>query len=206
MLAVMLVAVTAQKIGASRTTVILGGVAVNSCLNAASEAISILVPDAGMQAADFRVGGFSSVAYSRLIPAGILIAVGLILAFTLCNELDVISLGEETAQGLGMPVKKMRTVFLGLAALLSGASVSFAGLLSFVGLLVPHVARKLVSNESGRLLPFCALCGAGFVTLCDLLARTVFSPYELPVGILMSFIGGPFFLFLLMKRRGGHAA
>ena len=69
--AVMLVALTAQKIGASRTTVILGGVAVNSCLNAASEAISILVPDAGMQAADFRVGGFSNVAYARLLPAGI---------------------------------------------------------------------------------------------------------------------------------------
>lgn len=204
--AVMLVALTAQKIGASRTTVILGGVAVNSCLNAASEAISILVPEAGMQAADFRVGGFSSVAYARLLPAGILIVAGLILLFTLTNELDVISLGEDTAQGLGMPVKKMRTVFLGLSALLAGAAVSFAGLLGFVGLIVPHVARKLVSNESGKLLPFCALCGASFVTLCDLLARTLFSPYEIPVGILMSFIGGPFFLFLLINRKGGHAS
>ena len=204
--AVLLVALTAQKIGASRTTVILGGVAVNSCLNAASEAISILVPDAGMQAADFRVGGFSSVAYGRLLPAGVLIIVGLLLLFTLTNELDVISLGEDTAQGLGMPVKKMRTVFLGLSALLAGAAVSFAGLLGFVGLIVPHVSRRLVSNESGRLLPFCALCGASFVTLCDLLARTLFSPYDIPVGILMSFIGGPFFLFLLINRKGGHLA
>ena len=204
--AVLVVALTAQKIGASRTTVILGGVAVNSCLNAASEAISILVPEAGMQAADFRVGGFSSVAYARLLPAGILIIIGLLLLFTLTNELDVISLGEDTAQGLGMPVKKMRTVFLGLSALLAGAAVSFAGLLGFVGLIVPHVARKLVSHESGKLLPFCALCGASFVTLCDLLARTLFSPYEIPVGILMSFIGGPFFLFLLINRKGGHSA
>ncbi len=203
--AVLVVAFTAQKIGASRTTVILGGVAVNSCLNAASEAIAILVPDAGMQAADFRVGGFSAVAYGRLLPAGILIMIGLLILFTLTNELDVISLGEDTAQGLGMPVKKMRTIFLGLSALLAGAAVSFAGLLGFVGLIVPHVARKLVSNESGRLLPFCAICGAGFVTLCDLLARTVFAPYELPVGILLSFIGGPFFLFLLVKRKGGHS-
>lgn len=203
--AVLLVALTAQKIGASRTTVILGGVAVNSCLNAASEAISILVPDAGMQAADFRVGGFSNVAYARLIPAGIFIFVGLVLLFTLTNELDVISLGEETAQGLGMPVKKMRTVFLGLSALLAGAAVSFAGLLGFVGLIVPHVARKFVSNENGKLLPFCALSGASFVTLCDLLARTMFSPYEIPVGILMSFIGGPFFLLLLINRKGGNS-
>lgn len=203
--AVMLVALTAQKIGASRTTVILGGVAVNSCLNAASEAISILVPDAGMQAADFRVGGFSNVAYARLLPAGILILVRLCVLFTLTNELDVISLGEDTAQGLGMPVKEIRTVFLGLSALLAGAAVSFSGLLGFVGLIVPHVARKLVTNESGKLLPFCAIVGAGFVTICDLLARTMFSPYEIPVGILMSFIGGPFFLFLLINRKGGHS-
>ncbi len=203
--AVLLVAFTAQKIGASRTTVILGGVAVNSCLNAASEAISLLVPDAGMQAADFRVGGFSAVAYGRLLPAGFLIIIGLLLLFTLTNELDVISLGEDTAQGLGMSVKKMRTIFLGVSALLAGAAVSFAGLLGFVGLIVPHIARKMVSNESGQLLPFCALLGASFVTLCDLLARTLFSPYELPVGILLSFVGGPFFLFLLIRRKGGHS-
>lgn len=203
--AVLLVALTAQKIGASRTTVILGGVAVNSCLNAASEAIAILVPDAGMQAADFRVGGFSNVAYARLLPAGVLILIGILVLFTLTNELDVISLGEDTAQGLGMPVKRMRTVFLSLSALLAGAAVSFAGLLGFVGLIVPHIARKLVSAESGKLLPFCALIGASFVTLCDLFARTLFMPYEIPVGIIMSFIGGPFFLFLLIRRKGGHA-
>lgn len=203
--AVLLVAFTAQKIGASRTTVILGGVAVNSCLNAASEALSILIPEAALQAADFRVGGFSAVVYERLLPAGILILLGLMLTMTLTNELDVISLGEDIAQGLGMPVKKMRTLFLGLAALLAGAAVSFSGLLGFVGLIVPHVSRKLIGNENGKLIPFCALCGGSFVTLCDLMARTLFSPYEIPVGILMSFIGGPFFLFLLMNRKGGHS-
>ena len=203
--AVLLVALTAEKIGASRTTVILGGVAVNSCLNAASEAISILIPEAGMQAADFRVGGFSNVAYTRLLPAGVLILFALIILLTLTNELDVISLGEDTAQGLGMSVKRMRTVFLSLSALLAGAAVSFSGLLGFVGLIVPHVGRRLVSHENGKLLPFCGLLGAGFVTICDLFARTWFSPYELPVGIFMSCIGGPFFLFLLIKRKGGHS-
>ncbi|MGN0349609.1 MAG: FecCD family ABC transporter permease [Roseburia sp.] len=204
-LAVMLVAIAAQKVGASRTTVILGGIAVNSCLAAISEAVSILIPDAGMLAADFRIGGFSSVAYTRLFPAGALIVTGLLFLFSLCNELDVISLGEETAQGLGMQVKRMRTIFLGLSALLAGAAVSFAGLLGFVGLIVPHAARKMVSNESNKLLPFCALSGAGFVLLCDLIARTMFSPYELPVGIIMSVLGGPFFVFLLIKKKGGHS-
>lgn len=199
--AVLLVAVTAQKLGASRTTVILGGVAVNSCLTAASEAIAILFPEAGMQAADFRVGGFSAVAYTRLIPAGILILGGLVILFTLCSELDVLSLGEDTAQSLGLPVQGMRTVFLSLAALLAGAAVSFAGLLGFVGLLVPHIAGKFAGTESRHLLPFCALTGAILVTVCDLAARTLFVPYELPVGILLSLMGGPFFLHLLLRRK-----
>lgn len=202
--AVLLVAVTAQKLGASRTTVILGGVAVNSCLTAASEAISILSPDAGMQAADFRMGGFSAVAYTRLLPAGVLILLGLTTLFTLCNELDVMALGEDTAQSLGLPVRRMRTVFLGTAAMLAGAAVSFAGLLGFVGLIVPHIARKFIGAENRCLLPLCALTGAALVTVCDTMARVLFTPYEIPVGILLSFIGGPFFLYLLIRRKGGR--
>lgn len=203
--AVMLVAAAAQKRKASRTTVILGGVAVNSFFSAVSEAIITLVPEAGTMSADFRVGGFSSVSYVRLIPAGILIVAALGITLTLCNELDLMNLGEETAQSLGMPVKKMRTVMLGLAALLAGASVSFAGILGFVGLIVPHTMRKLVGNESRNLLPACAIGGAGFVTFCDVIARVAFMPYEIPVGILMSFIGGPFFVWLILKKKGGHS-
>jgi len=89
---------------------------------------------------------------------------------------------------------------------LAGAAVSFSGLLGFVGLVVPHFARRLVTDESRRLLPFCALCGSAFVSFCDLLARTLFSPYQIPVGIFMAFIGGPFFLFLLISRKGRRSA
>lgn len=203
--AVFFVTLTARKIGASRTTVILGGVAVNSFLNAASEAIVTLLPDAGVMSADFRMGGFSSVTYGRLLPAGILILIGLLVMFTLCSELDVMGLGEDTAQGLGLPVKRMRMLLLGIAALLAGAAVSFAGLLGFAGLIVPHLGRRIVGAENRRLLPFCAVFGAGFVAACDLAARILFAPYEIAVGILMSFIGGPFFIFLLIRKKGGHA-
>lgn len=201
LVAVLFVAVVAQKIGASKITIILGGVAVNSFLNAISEAITTLIPEAGVQSADFRVGGFSAVSYTRLIPAGILIVVGIVFLLTLSNELDVMMLGEDTAQGLGLSVKKMRTIFLGLAALLAGASVSFAGLLGFVGLIVPHIARFFVTSESEKMLPFCAISGATLVTICDLIARLIFEPYEIPVGIFLSFIGAPFFLGLLIRKK-----
>lgn len=202
MVSVLLVVFAARKTGASRTTVILGGVAVNSFLNALSEALTTLIPDAGVLSGDFRVGGFSSVVPARLVPAGILICCALAAILTLHNDLDVLALGEETAQSLGMSVKKMRTLFLLLSAMLAGASVSFGGLLGFVGLIVPHAVRNLTGSRSRYLLPLCAVGGAGFVTACDLAARLVFIPYELPVGILMSVLGGPFFLLLLLKRKG----
>ena len=200
-----LVAFFGTRTSASRTTVILAGVAINAFLNGLSESVTTLIPDAAMLSLDFRVGGFSAVAHTRLIPAGALILAGLAVLFSLHNELDVMTLGGDTAKGLGMNVKRMQSLFLALAALLAGASVSFCGLLGFVGLIVPHTVRKWVGNESRLLLPLSALTGAAFVTLADLAARLVFAPYELPVGVLLSVTGGPFFLWLLIKRKGGRS-
>lgn len=200
--AALLVTFTAQKLGASRSTVILGGVAVNSFLNALSQAITDLVPEAAALSVDFRVGGFSSVSELRLVPASVLIVVSLLFVMTLGNDLELMTLGEDTAQGLGMPIKRMRTLLLSLAALLAGAAVSFAGLLGFVGLIVPHMTRRLLGKDRSCLLPATALLGAGFVTACDLAARLVAAPYELSAGVLLSVLGGPFFLWLLIK--GGH--
>lgn len=202
--AVLLVVFAAEKTGASRTTVILGGVAVNSFFNALSQGLITLLPEAGAMSADFRVGGFSSVSSARLLPAGLLILLALTVLLSLCNELDVLSLGEESAAGLGLRVRRIRTVFLLLAAMLAGAAVSFAGLLGFVGLIVPHGVRRFCGSESRFLLPLCILGGGSFVALCDTLSRVLFAPYELPVGILLSVLGGPFFIFLLWKRKGGR--
>ena len=204
LLAVLIISLFAAKTSASKTTVILGGVALNSILNALSESLSVLDPDVAMLSAEFRVGGFSSVSYQRLFPAMIMILLAALLLFTLCNELDVISLGDESARSVGLSTKKYRILFLLLASLLAGAAVSFSGLLGFVGLIVPHFARRLVGNESRFLLPFSAVTGAAFVSACELVSRLLFSPYELPVGILMSMIGGPVFVILLVKMKGGR--
>ncbi len=198
--AVTVITLAAYRTRASRSTVILGGVAVNAVLNAFSESVAVLFPDAAVLSAEFRVGGFSGVSHVRLIPAAVLILGALTVLLTLTNELDLMTLGDETAQGLGLSVRRTKMIFLFLAALLAGASVSFAGLLGFVGLIVPHFVRKIIGNRSRILLPACILYGGAFVTLCDLLARTLFAPYELPVGILMAVIGGPFFVLLLLKR------
>lgn len=203
--AVMAVSFGAKKWGASRGTVILMGVAMNSLLGALSDVLKILVPEVSILSNDFRIGDFSGVTYSNLIPASVVILIAFSVLLTLSNELDVLTLGDENAKSLGLNTGVMRTLFLMLSAALAGTAVSIAGLLSFVGLLVPHAVRRISTGESRHLIPLCGLFGAGFVTLCDTLARTVFAPYELPVGIIMAFLGAPFFLFILIKGKGGHS-
>lgn len=154
---------------------------------------------------DFKIGEFSAVTYEKLLPAAILILVTITLLITLTNELDVLTLGEDSAKGLGMNTAVMRTIFLLLSALLAGCAVSLAGLVSFVGLIVPHAVRRVAGNKSSHLIPLCALFGGAFVCLCDTAARTFFAPYEIPVGIIMSFFGAPFFVFILIKGKGGHS-
>lgn len=202
---VTVVSLGARKWGASRGTVILLGVAMNSLLGAISDAIITFFPEVGTMSRDFKVGQFSAVTGQKLLPAAVLILLALAVLMTLTNELDVLTLGEDNARGLGMDTSKMRTLFLLLAALLAGCAVSLAGLLSFVGLVVPHAVRRVAGSKSSHLLGLCTLFGAAFVCLCDTAARTLFAPYELPVGILMAFLGAPFFVFILIRGKGGHS-
>lgn len=203
--AVMLVSLASRRWGASRGTVILIGVAMNSLLGALSDTVTTLLPEVGVMSNDFKVGEFSSVTYPKLMPALVIVAVVIALLYTFHNELDILTLGEENARGLGLNTSAMRTLFLLFAALLSGCAVSLAGLLSFVGLLVPHAIRRVAGSKASHLIGLCAIYGAGFVCLCDTLARTVFAPYEIPVGIIMAYLGAPFFVFILIKGKGGHS-
>lgn len=202
--AVALISLGAQKWGASRGTVVLMGVALSALLGAISDTVLAIDPNVAALTSDFKIGTLSGVTYARLIPAALLTAGGMFVLLSLSSELDVLSLGEDTARGLGMKTGRMRALLLIFAALLSGCAVSLAGLLSFVGLLVPHAVRRLYGSSARELLPLCALVGAGFVALCDTLARLLFAPHELPVGIVMAFLGAPFFVFVLIKGKGGH--
>lgn len=203
---VLLVYGIARRAGASRTTLILSGVAVSSLMTAGINTLATLFPDLLSDLHDFQTGGFSDVSFSVLIPAGAVILTGIPAALLFAGELDVLSLGESTALSLGLNVRLYRFGFLVLAAALSGAAVSFSGLLGFVGLIVPHIARLLMRGAGRRVLvAAAALIGAAFVLLCDTAARTLFAPFELPVGILIAYLGVPFFFWLLFgERRKRH--
>ena len=203
-LAVMLVSLGARKWGAGKGTVILMGVALNSLFGAVADTVTAFSPNISIMNSDFRVGDFSSVSYAQLLPCAVAVVLSLAVLFALRNELQILTMGDDNARGLGLNASLMRVIFLLLAAVLAGAAVSVAGLLSFVGLLVPHGVRRLSGGDSGHTLPLCALFGAVFVALADQLARSLLSPYELPVGIFIAFLGAPFFLFILIKGKGGE--
>ena len=199
----MLVYLLAWRAGLSRKTLVLAGLAVSGMLTAGINTLKLLWPEIVASSPGFLTGGLSGVTMSMLAAAFPYFVLGILLALFLTVDLNVLCLGEESAAGLGLHVT--RTRFLGIlaAALLAGSAVSFAGLLSFVGLLAPHIARRLVGTDHRILVPASALLGAAFVVVCDIAARLLFAPFELPVGILLSLIGGPFLLsFLLHRKRG----
>lgn len=194
----------AQRTGASRLTIILAGIAIGTFLTAATEAILLLSPDKTLAVTSFMLGSFAGVTLARVGVALPSILLVLTAAMLLSRSLSVLSLGDETAQSLGLNVRRHRLLWIVFAATLAGGAVSFAGLLGFVGLVAPHVARQLLGHRPTGLLPVSALLGGIFVTCCDWLSRLVFAPYELPVGIMMAFLGSPFFISLLLQKKRGR--
>ena len=202
-LVVLLVCLLGRRYGTRSGTLILIGVAINALCGAVSDAVVTFDPDLSLVTYDFRMGDFSSVTYQKIAAIAPFVICSLVLLILLSKELDVLSLGDESAGGLGMNCTAQRTVFLVLCAVLSGCAVSVAGLLSFVGLMVPHTLRRILRTGNFHLLCLCALYGGAFVSVCDTVSRTVFSPYEIPVGIIMAAMGAPFFIFILMREKEG---
>ena len=199
--AVCLVYLLSRRAGSSRMTILLAGMVINSLFNAISEALYTFFPDSYSGYAAFRVGGLKAVRTDVLVPAMILIALAALAVLLHMDALELLSLGDETAFSLGLPVKGFRLLFLICAACMAGAVVSFAGLIGFLGLIVPHAARLVVGDEIRKLFPVSLLWGALLLVVCDTAARTAFAPFELSVGIVVSVIGAPVFMAMLLKRR-----
>jgi iron complex transport system permease protein len=150
------------------------------------------------------LGGISVTNWSQLVVSVGMVAAAMAGGWLLRHSLDALSLGEESAQQLGIAVESDKRLVILLGSVLTGAAVALGGLIGFVGLFAPHVTRVLVGPRHGLLLPAAALLGAAFLVLADLLARAMLPPTEIPVGILTAFVGGPFFLWLLRRERSAY--
>jgi iron complex transport system permease protein len=139
--------------------------------------------------------------WTQLAIVGVMLVIGMAGSMPLARRLNTLALGEEYATHLGISVQKTRIAVIVIGSVLTAAAVALGGLISFTGLIIPHIMRMILGPDHVRLLPATALAGALFLLVADTAARTVIAPSELPVGVLTAFIGGPFFLYLLRKAR-----
>ena len=201
LIATLIVYLISRKAGLSRSTLILSGVAVSSLMTAGINAIITIRPEAVADKVAFNLGGLQNVSVRQLIFAVPVIILGLIVALLLSGGIDLFALGDETAHGLGLNVRLYRFLTIICAAVLAAAAVSVCGLLGFVGLIIPNLIRMRVPGSCRYQIIMCTLWGSGFLLLCDTLSRLLFFPYELPAGLLLSFLGAPFFIYMLTRRK-----
>ena len=199
--AAMLILLAADRLGGSRTGILLIGIAITTILNAAISFLSLLDEGILAQYNHFTVGSLKAVRMDDLLLPTVIILAAFGASMVMSERLGVLCLGDAAASALGIRVKRLRIFALTCAAACAAAVVSFAGLLGFVGLVVPHIAKRMVGQQPSKMLPASALIAAVIVVLADLLGRILFAPSELPVGILMSLIGAPYFLILLCRRK-----
>lgn len=197
--AALMVYTLAWRNGIRPTRIILAGVAVAAFLGSGISALLVFYGDRVQGALLWMVGGLSARSWPQVYVLAPYTVVGLILAFLGSRRLTILSLGDETAKGLGLPVEQTRFMMTAVAAFLAASAVSVAGLIGFVGLVIPHIARMIIGMEYRFLLPGSACLGAAVLVVSDTLGRVLFSPVEVPVGIIMAFFGAPFFLWLLRR-------
>ncbi len=189
-------------------TLLLAGFAVSTMLSNSTYFFEILDTGSGTGTRvliSWLHGIISTPRWSELALTSGLLALGTLASFPLMRRLNTLALGDEYALQLGLHVERTRIGIILIGSLLTATAVALGGLISFAGLIVPHVGRLLLGPDNTRLLPVTALAGAIFLVLADTLARTVLAPSEIPVGILMALVGGPFFLFLLRRSRRSYA-
>ncbi|MBH5320841.1 iron ABC transporter permease [Paenibacillus sp. GSMTC-2017] len=187
--------------GSSPVKIVLAGIAVNALLGGVMNGIMVLNSDRIQSVLPWLAGGLSGRSWPHLMFLLPYAVIGLTLVPLAAKTSNLLTLGDQSAQSLGQHVERQRFLIVALASLLAGAAVSVAGLVGFVGLIVPHAVRLFIGEDYRYLLPFSIVGGAVLMVIADTVARSWFDPLELPAGILLACIGAPFFLILLKRRR-----
>ncbi|CAN5827168.1 iron ABC transporter permease [soil metagenome] len=179
---------------------ILAGVVIGSSLSAGTSFVLLAAREQAVGILSWLLGSLTFASWDRLAVAAPLVLVAAVVLLACARGLNVLQLGETSAAQLGVPVEALKVAVVAAATLATAAAVSMAGVIGFVGLVVPHAVRLALGPDHVRLLPVAAIWGAAFLVLADLVARTVISPVELPVGVVTALVGAPFFLALLRRR------
>ena len=187
---------------ASPTTMIMAGIAIMYVFNACTTVMMLWADPNDMDAVyEWQVGSVSKNKWTEIPLMLVVTVIGTVMMQILSRKLNVLATGDDSARSLGMNVDQMRTLNLLVVSLMTAAIVSFTGMIGFVGLVAPHIARLFVGPDNRFLIPASAALGAALLVCADLLGRIVIAPAVLPVGVVMSFIGGPMFLWLMLRKK-----
>ncbi|ELY86646.1 FecCD family ABC transporter permease [Natrinema altunense] len=200
--AFLIVYVIAWKNGTSPVRLVLAGVIVGTVFGSVQRALFFFIDDLGiaMAAQTWLSGSLLGTDWEQVRIALPFTILALVLALAVTRQLDILLLGEQTAKSLGMSVERVRFLVAGIAILATAAAIAVAGLVSFVGLIVPHMVRNIVGGDTKRLLVGCLFVGPALLVGADVGARLALNPVQLPVGIITGLLGGPYFLYLMRKR------
>ena len=192
----------ARRRGTSTTVLLLAGIALSALLAALGRFVQVM----GDFTDTFRnlrwmMGSLDVASYGEIAVAVVPVSAALVAIISLRRALDLLSLGADAAESRGVDYKRAERIALISASLSTGAAVSLGGPVPFVGIIVPHMVRLMVGADHRLVVPSSAMFGAAFLTVCDIVARTAFRGVEMPVGTITAILGGPFFLWLLFRRR-----
>lgn len=194
-----LIYLLAYDSGAHPLRLILAGVAISAFLGAFMTTLSVLHSDKVQGTINWMAGSLNGKSWDKVYMTLPYTMVGLTGALIGTKYLNILALGDDVARGLGLKVERVKFILTTLATLLAASAVAAVGLLGFVGLIIPHITRLILGSDNRFIIPFSALFGALAVILADTCARLLFRPFELPVGVVMAFVGAPFFLYLLKR-------
>ena len=186
--------------GSSVLTLLLAGVAVSSMINAIASLVMYMNDDSVVVILAWLMGSLAGNDWSVVAATTLSSFLGFFILWSMSRPMDVFLLGDVASESLGMDLFRFRLLIVVGSSIATAAAVACAGIIGFVGLIAPHIARRLVGPRHARLLPMSACAGAAIMMVADLVARTIVAPAELPVGILTALLGSPFFLFLLKSR------
>jgi iron complex transport system permease protein len=182
-------------------TLLLSGIAISFFLSALINLLMTMNNDQVEKIVFWTMGSVSSASWKSVGISIIPVVLGVSVFVFFSKELNVILMGEETAQNLGIDVESIRKLLLGVASIVSAAVVAVSGIIGFVGLIVPHAMRLIVGPDHKRLFPYTIISGAIFMIVADTISRIALNPTEIPIGVITSLIGAPYFVFLLVKNK-----
>lgn len=182
-------------------TIILTGMVISLFVNAIVTLISALAREQMQRLIYWQMGSFSLKDWSTVLILLPVLLIGVALITHYHRELDMMTFGEDQAITMGIPLKKIKWILLITGAALTGSAISFVGVIGFIDLIAPHIVRKIFGSSHRLVIPMSAIIGGAFMVICDLVARTIVSPQELPVGAITALIGAPFFAYIYFGKK-----